>query len=107
MHNACDVIAFVDVAIEPLGHLPVLGVAAGDDDLDDDLVVVGDWDGRLDFLRLGAGMDDYFEHGGFGVLSTPMDVWRKLKRLWRYRRVTPAANQEIQRVIQTMQLIMY
>lgn len=42
---ASDIIALVAVDVEPLGHLPILGVGAGVDDLDEDLVRLGLRDG--------------------------------------------------------------
>ena len=43
-------------------HLPVLGVRATVDDLDDDLVTTSLGDGSVDDLDLGAGGDESFLH---------------------------------------------
>lgn len=49
-----DIIASVRARVVPFWDLPVLGIGAADHDLDDDLVVVGLWDGRVHDGHLGA-----------------------------------------------------
>lgn len=45
MHDTCDVVAAVGIVVwHQFGDLPVLGVAAGDYDLDDDLIGLRLWD---------------------------------------------------------------
>lgn len=61
VHNTGDIVPFVDRPARPLRPLPVLRVAARHNHLDDDLVVVGGGDRRLDDLRPRALVDDDFE----------------------------------------------
>jgi len=48
--------------IEHTGNLPVLGVAAAENDFDDDLVFAGLGDVAVDDVDLGAGGDESFLH---------------------------------------------
>lgn len=53
--DARDVVALVGRAVgENVRHLPVLGVGPAHDDLDEDLVIVWDGDGRVHNLDFGA-----------------------------------------------------
>lgn len=48
LNDAGDVVALVNYGGADVGKLPVFGVGAGDDDFDQDLVIVGRGDGGVD-----------------------------------------------------------
>jgi hypothetical protein len=54
LHDACYVVALVGGTAEEIGQFPVLGVGSRDNDFDEDLVIVGDRDGRVHDLDLGS-----------------------------------------------------
>lgn len=72
MDSASDVIALIAWrgVGQPFRHLPVLGVAAGDGDLDHNLAWLSLGDGRVNDLDLGACVDDGFLHLDVGVGMT-------------------------------------